>query len=148
MNRFFSFLKEKLISINDSPFKIALGFGLGVFAGIFPGTGPLAAIFLAVIFRANRAAALAASLLTNTWLSVVIFAVSLQTGAAVLGTDWHAAQETSLALLKNFHWRTLLSGPILTVVKPMLVGYLIVGSALAGLSFLAVYAAFKLRRRR
>jgi len=65
-----------------------------------------------------------------------------------LGTDWHAAQETSLALLKNFHWRTLLSGPILTVVKPMLVGYLIVGSALAGLSFLAVYAAFKLRRRR
>jgi uncharacterized protein len=147
MNKFFSFLKEKLISINDSPHKIALGFGLGVFAGIFPGTGPIAAIFLAVIFRANRAAALAASLATNTWLSFLIFAVSLQAGAAVLGTDWHSAYETSRALLENFSWRTLFSGPVLTVVKPMLVGYLLVGLALGAGSYLLVYGILKLRKQ-
>jgi len=148
MNKFLSFLKAKLISINDSPHKIALGFGLGVFAGIFPGTGPVAALFLAVLFRVNRAAALTASLITNTWLSFVVFAVSLQTGAAVLGTDWRMAQETSLAFLKDFHWRALLGGPILTVVKPMIVGYLLVGLALALLSALLVYVILRLRGRR
>ena len=63
----------KLFNINDTPHKIALGLGLGVFAGILPGTGPIAAIFLALAFRANRASALLGSLLTNTWLSLVTF---------------------------------------------------------------------------
>jgi len=63
---FFQLLYLKLIKINDTPQKIAFGFGLGVFSGIFPGTGPLAALFLALILRANRASALLGSLLTNT----------------------------------------------------------------------------------
>lgn len=33
----------KLFRINDTPQKIAQGFGLGVFLGILPGTGPIAA---------------------------------------------------------------------------------------------------------
>ena len=67
------FIFDKLFKINDSAEKIALGVGLEVFSGLMPGTGPTAALFLAFIFRANRAAALLGSMLTNTWLSVVTF---------------------------------------------------------------------------
>src|SRR3989338_7559347 len=81
---------DKLVKIDDSPQKVALGFGLGVFCGILPGTGPMASLALAFIFRANRAAALAGSLLTNTWLSFVIFTLSLQIGAFLTQTDWQA----------------------------------------------------------
>ena len=71
MFKLLQFLFDKLFKINDTPQKIALGFGLGVFAGIFPGTGPVAAILLAYVFRANRASALFGSLFTNTWLNSV-----------------------------------------------------------------------------
>lgn len=94
-NKFFRFLRFiylKLFRINDSPHKIALGFGLGVFAGIFPGTGPLASLFLAFIFRANRAAALIGSLLTNTWLSFVTFVLAVQAGSMLLKINWQDVQ--------------------------------------------------------
>jgi uncharacterized protein (DUF2062 family) len=39
----------KLFRINDSPLKIALGFGLGVFVGVMPGIGPVIALLLALI---------------------------------------------------------------------------------------------------
>lgn len=40
----------KLFQINDTPQRIALGVGLGVFTGIIPGAGPIAALFLAMLF--------------------------------------------------------------------------------------------------
>ncbi|MCG2713658.1 MAG: DUF2062 domain-containing protein [Candidatus Omnitrophica bacterium] len=70
-----NFIFAKLFKINDSAGKIALGVGLGVFAGLLPGTGPAAALLLALVFRANRAAALLGSLITNTWLSVVTLGI-------------------------------------------------------------------------
>ena len=41
----------KLFRINDSPLKIALGFGLGVFIGVMPGVGPVIALLLAFLFH-------------------------------------------------------------------------------------------------
>ena len=58
IKNFLRFVYAKLFSINDTPNKISLGLGLGVFAGILPGTGPIAAVFLALVFRANRASGL------------------------------------------------------------------------------------------
>ena len=84
----FNLFYERLFKINDSPQKIALGLGLGVFAGILPGTGPLAALFLAFIFRANRASALLGSLATNTWISFVTFVLAIKIGSAILEVSW------------------------------------------------------------
>ncbi|MDI6606430.1 MAG: DUF2062 domain-containing protein, partial [Candidatus Omnitrophota bacterium] len=80
IRRLFRLFYLKVFRINDSPRKVALGMGLGVFSGILPGTGPIAAVCLAFIFRANRAAALLGSLITNTWLSFFIFLVAIKTG--------------------------------------------------------------------
>ncbi|PIR13657.1 MAG: hypothetical protein COV50_05635, partial [Flavobacteriales bacterium CG11_big_fil_rev_8_21_14_0_20_35_7] len=63
--------------MNDTPQRIALGLGLGSALGMLPGTGPLAALFLAVVFKVNRASAFLGSLATNIWLSLVTFLLAL-----------------------------------------------------------------------
>lgn len=146
MNKFLSFLKEKIISINDSPHKIALGFGLGVFTGILPGTGPLAALFLAFVFRVNRAAALIGSAITNTWLSFVIFAVSLKLGAFLTGTDFSTIRLQAQELLGNFHWDKIFSAAVWPILKPLMLGYLISGMILGVLGYLVSLSIILLQR--
>ncbi|MBI5144700.1 MAG: DUF2062 domain-containing protein, partial [Candidatus Omnitrophica bacterium] len=85
---FLKLIYVKLFKIHDAPQKIALGFGLGVFLGIFPGTGPIAALFLAWRLKINRASALLGSLLTNTWLSIVIFLLSIKFGLSITQFKW------------------------------------------------------------
>ena len=72
------FLYLKLFRINDTPLKIALGFGLGVFLGVMPGVGPVVALLLAFIFRINRASALLGSLLFNTWSGIISLLLAIE----------------------------------------------------------------------
>ena len=124
---FFSGIFEKLVKIDDSPQRIALGFGLGVFLGILPGTGPVASLGLAFLLRVNRVAALAGSVLTNTWLSVVTFVFSIKIGSAILGLEWSQVYAECRVLFQNFHWRDLFKAPILKIIYPLGLGYLVVG---------------------
>jgi uncharacterized protein (DUF2062 family) len=132
------FLKKlyiKLFKINDTPQRIAAGLGVGVFLGILPGTGPLAALFLAWILRLNRASALLGSLLTNMWLSIVTLLLSVKVGAAIMGLNWKEVREAWMLFLKDFHWVNLLKLSTLNIILPVAVGYLTVAFCLG----LAVY---------
>lgn len=138
-----SFFKEsikllylKLVKINDTPQKISLGFGLGVFLGIFPGTGPIAALFLALIFRVNRASALIGSLLTNTWLSFVTFLAALKIGSLILHVDWREVHQGSVNFLKNFSWLNLFKLSALKIMLPLILGYILIGFCLGILAYL------------
>ncbi len=133
--RFFNFLYVKLFRIHDTPQRIALGLGLGVFAGIIPSIGPLTAIFLALIFHANRAAALLGVILTNTWLSIVIFFLSARIGSGIMGKSCGATEQNWIEFIKNFRWRDLGQISILKIIFPVAVGYL----AIALASGVAVY---------
>src|SRR5690349_15972540 len=105
----FKSIYDKLIKINDSPQKIAAGFGLGVFCGILPGTGPAASVVLAFFFRVNKVAAFIGGLLTNTWLSIVTFVLAVKIGSVVMGLDWQAVYAQCKAVVENFNWRELKS---------------------------------------
>ena len=146
----FSYLKsavDKFIHLDDSPFKIAMGFGLGVFLGILPGVGPMASVFLALLFRLNKVAALAGSLLTNTWLSFVTFALSVKLGSMMMGLQWQEVTQTYQALLKDFHWRDFLSLSVLKIVAPIFVGYIGVGLCMGLISFFIVYCVAKYKKK-
>lgn len=133
---FFKLLYVKLCRINDSPQKIALGLGLGVFSGIFPGTGALAAIFLAFCFRANRASALLGSLVTNTWLSLITFILSIKAGSILLAVRWQQVQQDWNYFLKGFHWLDLFRLSILKLILPVILGYLVIAFLLGLLAYL------------
>lgn len=134
IKRFLKLIYLKLFRIHDSPQKVALGIGLGVFLGNFPGTGPIAALTMAFILRLNRAAALLGSLLTNTWLSIITFVLSVKLGASIMGLEWQKVYNETIQLFKNFHWINFFKISMLKILTPVLVGYFIV-SFLFGILF-------------
>lgn len=136
--RFLKFIYIKLFRINDSSQKIALGFGLGVFLGVLPGAGPIASLFLAMFFRVNRASALLGSLLTNTWISIAAFLLSIKVGSIIMRLDWHSVHASWLQFIKDFHWINLLKLSALEVILPVIIGYLVVSFVFAVLSYLVV----------
>lgn len=144
--KFITVIFSKLFKINDSPRKVALGVGLGVFSGLMPGTGPVAALFLAFIFRANRAAALLGSLLTNTWLSLVTFILAVKAGSLVLGLHWQDVDRKMQGLLHDFSWAKFFKLSFLDVLLPVITGYLIIGLLLATASYLLTLSIIKIFR--
>jgi len=137
------FLYEKFFKINDTPQRVALGFGIGVASGILPGTGPLAALFLAFIFRVNRASALLGSLLTNTWLSLVTFLLAIKTGSAIFNISWQSLRNDWGAAINHWHWQDLFSASILKIILPVVSGYLVISLALGLISYIAVLVILK-----
>ncbi len=126
----------KLFRIHDTPQKIALGVGIGVFLGIAPGTGPIAAVFMAFVLRVNRAAALLGSLLTNTWLSIVTFFLSIKIGASIMGVDWQDVHRNWGQFLKDFKVVTLFKLATLKIILPVIIGYFVVSFCLGLIAYL------------
>ncbi len=147
IKNFFVRVYNQLVNVNDSPQSIAIGFGMGVFLGILPATGMLAALALAFIFRFNKAAAVLGSALTNTWLSVVSFVISLQIGCKVLGIQWESIEAQTHDLMDHFSWKTLLDASLMNILKPLLIGYFIVGGVCGILAYaLALYILEKRKK--
>jgi len=138
-----NFIYIKLFKINDTAPKIALGVGLGVFAGLIPGTGPAASIFLALIFKANRAAALLGSLLTNTWLSIITFVLAIKTGSVILSLNWQQVQQKAQVLISDFSWAKFFKLSFLDVLLPVITGYIVIGFILGLTSYLITLLIIK-----
>jgi uncharacterized protein (DUF2062 family) len=141
----FKSIYDKLVKIDDSPQKVALGFGLGVFCGILPGTGPAASVLLAFVFRVNKLAAFAGGLLTNTWLSIVTFVLAIKVGSVLTGSDWKAVYERCKAVIHNISWQELKSVPFTEIILPLAIGYIVVG---IGSGFIGYLIAFLIMKRR
>lgn len=136
LKKIINYIFKKLFKINDSAQKIALGVAIGVFAGLIPGTGPAAAVFMALIFKANRAAALLGSLLTNTWLSVITFVLAIKIGSVILKLNWQQVQQKTQVLRSDFSWAKFFKLSFLDVLLPVVTGYIIIGLILGALSYL------------
>src|SRR3990167_4692497 len=117
---------HQMMEINDTPLKKSLGLGIGVFLGILPGVGPIAALTLALIFRVNRAAAVLGSVLTNTWLSILTFVLSIKIGSSITGADWNHVYRECKKLLNDFQWRDLFNSSVFLILKPLFIGYTVV----------------------
>lgn len=139
---------KRLFTLNGAPHDISLGFALGVFLGILPGTGPIAALVMAQFLRLNRAAALAGALLTNTWFSLVVLGLSAQTGAMIMSVDLAELNRAVGTAFRPFHFANLSRLSFSRVVLPVLLGYLVVSIALGIIAYVTAYTILRLRQRR
>ena len=146
--RFFKAVYLKLFRINDTPQKIAIGLGLGVFCGVMPGMGLLIALFLAFILRVNRAAALLGSLLTNTWLSIPVFLISGKAGSFLTGSNYADIAKMWSALIKNFSWRGLFELSVDKIAFPVILGYIVVSLCIGITAYLVTLGIIKIVKRR
>jgi len=148
LTRLSRLLYLKLVRINDTPHKIALGLGVGVFCGIIPGTGPIAALTLALILRLNRAAAILGSFLTNTWLSFVTFALSLKIGAGLFGVSRRDLQQEWMLFIKGFRLINLFKLSVLKIILPIISGYFVIALCAAAIVYLGAYIIVKIYKDR
>jgi uncharacterized protein (DUF2062 family) len=125
---------------------VAAGFGLGVFLGIFPGTGPIASLFLAWVFKLNRASALLGCILTNSWISLVTFILSIKLGSVILKVNWREVYDESFSYIKDFKLFSLFKLSILEVVFPVILGYVILGLLFGLVAY--IIALLIVRRKR
>jgi uncharacterized protein (DUF2062 family) len=144
--RGFKYFYIKVFQRYGTPHEKAIGFGLGVFLGILPGTGPLAALFLATVFRVNRAAALLGSLLTNTWVSVVAFMISIKIGALLMGVHWKVAHRDWAHFIKEFRFASLLKLSAIKIILPVAVGYLVVSLCAGILAYICIRILIEMHR--
>lgn len=124
---FFKKAYDSIVLINDTPHRIAGGVALGVFLGILPGAGPVASLVLAYIFQVNRAAALAGSLLTNSWFSVFTFVLAVKIGAFLTGSGWQQIFADCKKLFDDLHWDRIFDGSTWPILKPLMFGYAAIG---------------------
>lgn len=140
-------LYTKLVAMDDSPHRIALGLGVGVWVGILPGTGPAVALGLAFLLPMNKAAALLGSILTNTWLTLVTFFLALKIGAALLGLSWADIESQAQSLIKNFSWQTFFDASLVNILKPLGLGYIVVGFICGLCAYILAFIVLKQRQQ-
>lgn len=148
ISRFFKFIYLKLFRINDSPQRIAIGFGLGVFLGVLPFTGPIAALGASFLFRVNRASALLGSILTNTWISIPVFLLSLRAGAFITGVKYQDLNADWSRIIKDFHLSTLFDVGVYKVLLPILAGYVAVSLMIGLATYLIALTIVKFAHRK
>ncbi len=80
-------LLKQIISLNDSPHKIALSFAVGVYISISPffGFHTILAILLSVLFRLNKIATIAGSWMNNPWTLAPVYYIDFKLGSFFLG---------------------------------------------------------------
>ncbi len=153
-NKMFALFKQwvrsawhKFISIDDTPQKKALGLGLGVFLGNFPGVGPVAAWVGAYFLKVNQATAVMGSFLTNTWLTFFTLMISVKLGSFLRGKDWEQIKITWEQLIGNFSWDKLGSKTVLDMIVSIFLGYTVMSFVLGALVYILALGFFHYRGR-
>ncbi|PMQ02465.1 MAG: hypothetical protein CBR30_02150 [Dictyoglomus sp. NZ13-RE01] len=126
LKRFLRYLYIRLIRINDSPEKIAMGFSVGVFIGIFPtfGFGGILALLLAKAFKLNYISAIIGTFIMNYFTSPIFWSLSYFVGSLLL------EGKLDFTVFKNGH--------IKSFAVTYLIGNLIVSFLFSVLSYFVV----------
>lgn len=122
----FKVLLKKAVLANDSPEKLARGFAIGVFFGVLPTFG-LAAIFslpVAVVLKANRLTAILGTFVSNPFTTPFYMLWATKIGDFIL-------QSGGL----TFSWDIFRLKKLLLISKSLLVGSLVLATAISFLSY-------------
>ncbi len=98
---FFESLKERfkpLLHFHGTPHQLALAFGIGIFLGVIPGTGPIAAAFVATVLHLNLPIMVTGALLTNPLTAPFLYIASYALGHWLFGAHLPANQLANVLL--------------------------------------------------
>ncbi|MBI5640549.1 MAG: DUF2062 domain-containing protein [Nitrospirae bacterium] len=134
---------RQILSIKESPHRIAVAFAIGVFIGMSPLLGIHTVLGIAVswMFKLNRIVTLIGVFITNPWTIVPIYTFGTWLGARLMqidhimpDIDW--SHISMLGLIREFR-------PLL---MPFVVGNTLLGVVSAVLGYLVIYKAVKRSR--
>lgn len=148
----------KLVRINDTPAKVALGMGVGVFLGIFPtfGLGAVLAFLLAWIFRFNKASAVVGSAIMNPFTTPFFWSLSCVLGALLTGGNWRVVLSEVKLASQTLTWSNIWYAETWAVVGKLLgkglyiymLGNIILAAGIAILFYFLTFRALTLYNKR
>lgn len=131
IRRFFRYMWLKMVRTDDSPAKVSGGVAMGIFLGIIPtfGAGGPIAIFLAFVFKLNRAAAVLSSAVMNPITTPFVWTGSAWLGSLIMGADFSVVianiqQGDYIGALTEFYVVYLVGNGIIALVLS-LIGYIV-----------------------
>lgn len=129
---------RRIVGIQDSPGKIALSFGIGVFVGMSPllGLHTILGILFAWLFRLNKFVTIVGVYITNPWTIVPIYTFATWLGAKLLGLEH---------ILPDVNWHTIGITGLVKDLEPILpsfvVGTTFLGVACGIIGYVLIYFA-------
>lgn len=137
---------KKLLSIEDTPYRIAAGAALGVFFGILPG-GITVALAVALLLRLNKKSVAVCVLVTNTWSTVALLPAFAWVGSRLfeknyLDVDFFYREITTHGLMYLFS-----NVIIRDIAVPLLVGMVVVAFLLAIVIFVLLFTILQYYKR-
>jgi uncharacterized protein len=127
-----------LLQVDDTPHRIALAFGIGVWLAFFPilGIHTGLALLIAYLFRLNRAAMIVGVYLSNPWTLAPLYMAGTLLGCEIFGIsdeglsaiDWHlhgrAFYHALFESLRPYVWPFVVGNTLLGVMGGI-VGYVV-----------------------
>ncbi|WP_332066081.1 DUF2062 domain-containing protein [Bartonella sp. CB189] len=157
-SRSFCYMRKRILRISATPHKVALGFAIGIFLACSPllGVHMILAVFFSWVLRGNFAAAILGTIFSNPLTFLLIVMVDYKIGYLCL-SFFSNVDEISLSQIRAlFSSLTFSNMPLLfrdtwnSIMRPMIVGGVILGAILSSLSYIGVYRAiarFQQKRR-
>jgi hypothetical protein len=139
---------QVLLHVEDTPHRIALAFGIGVFIAFFPilGTHTILALAIAFFFRLSRVAIFMGAFINNPWTLVPLFMTGTVFGCLLLGVSTEGLGAIDWGL-KGRAFYTALFETLRPFLWPFLLGNTLLG-VLAGLAGYWILRRILERRRR
>lgn len=125
---------KQILSLQESPHRIALAFAIGVFIAFAPHYGfhTLSALFCAWAFRLNILALLLGSFINNPWTVLPILALTFWTGFSLFGMT------EAFAL----NWDELTLETLYNMILPSLLPFIVGGCVLGVIGAIVAYPVF------
>jgi uncharacterized protein len=138
---------DALLQLQDSPHRIALAFGIGIWIAFSPllGLHTAMALLIAFFFRLSRAALLFGAYVNNPWTIAPLYLAGTALGCALLGVSTEGLES-----IEWHHHGLAFYRELLVHLRPYLWPYVVGNTILGFLGGIAGYfalRAFLLRRR-
>jgi uncharacterized protein (DUF2062 family) len=136
-----------VVTLEDSPYRIAMGAAAGIFCSVLPTLGQtFIGMILAKIMRGSVIASLPWSWLSNPFTTLPIWYGCYRVGLVATGDEPKAFADVSLLFTRfmDLPWREALGHGFTDlgdIFLPTLLGSLIVGAAAAALGYALIHAA-------
>lgn len=120
----------QLLQVDDTPHRIALAFGIGVWLAFFPilGVHTILALLIAFLFRLNRAALLIGVYVSNPWTLAPLYMAGTVLGCEIFGVSSAELTAVDWSLHGRAFYRALFES-LRPYVWPFVVGNTVLGVA-------------------
>lgn len=137
----------QLLQLNDTPHRIALAFGMGVWLAFSPllGLHTVLALLIAYLFRLNRAALLVGVYVNNPWTLAPLYMAGTVLGCEIFGVSTEGLEAIDFRLHGRAFYRALVDG-LRPYVWPFVLGNTLLG-VLGGIVSYVVLREVLERRR-